>query len=55
MDHYQEVMVASSFRFCHAKSREVPPGGGLTITPYPVRNTTPLALKSCMEAITMDH
>jgi len=34
-----------AFRIRHEKLREAPPGGGLTITSYPVGNTTSLSRK----------
>jgi len=37
----------------HEKSHEAPPGRGLTITSYPVSNTTSLSRKQCMVAV--DH
>jgi len=37
-------------RIRHEKSREAPPGGGLTITSYPVSNTTSISWKPCMVA-----
>jgi len=37
-----------SFRIRHEKSPEVPPVGGLTITSYPVGNTTSLSWNQCM-------
>jgi len=41
---------ARSFRIRHEKSREAPPGGGLTFTSYPVSNTTSFSRKPCMVA-----
>jgi len=39
-----------SFRIRHEKSREAPPGGGLTITLYAISNATLLSWKPCMVA-----
>jgi len=38
------------FIFRHEESNEAPPNGGLTITSYPVGNTTSLTGKQCMVA-----
>jgi len=44
MEHFQEVMVALS-ESCMKKVRAAPPGGGLTMTSYPVGNKTSLSRK----------
>jgi len=50
-----------SFRIRPEKSREASPGGGLTITSYPVGNTTSLSrkyawyLKKCYESLTVSY
>jgi len=36
------------FRIRQEKSREVPPGGGLTMTSYPIGNKTSLSRKPCI-------
>jgi len=37
-----------SFRIRHEKKPETPPGGGITMTSYPVCNKTSLSRKSCI-------
>jgi len=42
-----------SFRIRHVKQRAAPPGGGQTMTSYPVCNTTSLSRKPCLAAKTL--